>query len=86
MGPDDLRARCRRLGEISRGLAKELTLWEGAPYPIPFDSRLEYLEGLRSAIRGLERSRVALHWVATAPVPFPSPPTQPGESSSPEVA
>jgi hypothetical protein len=60
MNLEDLRARMRRLEDLSAGLAKEASLWQKCDAPVLYVDRLEYVEGIHEAIQGLEKARVAL--------------------------
>ena len=50
-----LRARIRRLEELSLGLARDEALFQNASAPILADEREKYREGLRQAIAGGQR-------------------------------
>jgi len=55
-----LRARIRRLEELSLGLGRDEELFRGCGCPILADEREKYREGLRQAIAGVETARLAL--------------------------
>ena len=56
----DLRARVRRLDELSRGMARELVRVQECDDPLLYRERQDYLAALRVAVSGLEAGRVAL--------------------------
>src|SRR5262249_20055417 len=56
----DLKARVRRLDELSRGLAKEVTLWKACNDPLLYLERKTYLNGIQDALAGVEAARVLL--------------------------
>jgi hypothetical protein len=56
----DLRARIRRLDELTRGLMKEVVHVEDAQDPLLYLERRAYLAALREAVGGLETARVTL--------------------------
>jgi hypothetical protein len=56
----DLRARIRRLDELARGLAKEVTLWKAANDPLLYLERKAYLGAIQDALAGAEAARVVL--------------------------
>jgi hypothetical protein len=56
----DLTARINRLGELTRGLAKEVSLWKECDDPLLYLERKAYLDGIQDALSGVERARVAL--------------------------
>jgi hypothetical protein len=53
-------ARVRRLEALTRGLAREATLWQGGDDPLLYLERKAYLDGIQHARAGLESARVAL--------------------------
>ena len=55
-----LRARIRRLEELSRGFAIEEETFRTCSCPILADEREKHREGLRQAIAGVETARLAL--------------------------
>jgi hypothetical protein len=57
---DDIRARERRLGELSRGLMKERAIIREANDPFLYLERLAYLHALGDALAGGETARVTL--------------------------
>ena len=60
MNQKDLLARIRRLDELSRGLAKEVTLWKTCNDPLLYLERKSYLKGIQDALAGVEEARVVL--------------------------
>jgi hypothetical protein len=56
----DLQARVRRLDQLARGLAKEITLWKDCNDPLLYLERKAYLSGIQDALAGVETARVAL--------------------------
>lgn len=56
----DLAARVRRLDQLSRGLAKEVSLWKSGDDPLLYLERRTYLTGIQDALAGIETARVAL--------------------------
>jgi hypothetical protein len=56
----DLAARVRRLDELARGLAKEVTLWKACNDPLLYLERKEYLNAIQDALEGVESARVLL--------------------------
>jgi hypothetical protein len=56
----DIRARERRLGELSRGLMKERAIIREANDPFLYLERLAYLHALGDALAGVETARVTL--------------------------
>ena len=61
MNQHDLQARCDRLRDLSKGLAREITLWAGPDALLHFDERQNYLESIRQALRGTEGAQIILH-------------------------
>jgi hypothetical protein len=57
---DDIRARERRLGELSRGLMKEQAIIREAEDPFLYLERRYYLVALDDALTGVETARVVL--------------------------
>jgi hypothetical protein len=57
---EDFKARVRRLDNLSRGLAKELTLWKTCNDPLLYLERKTYLKAVRDALAGVEEARVLL--------------------------
>jgi hypothetical protein len=57
---DDFKARVRRLDALSRGLAKEATLWKACNDPLLYTERKAYLKAVRNALAGVEEARVVL--------------------------
>jgi hypothetical protein len=60
MNLDDLKARVRRLDQLARGLAKEVTLWKDANDPLLYLERKAYLGAIQDALAGVESARVLL--------------------------
>lgn len=60
MNVADLRARTRRLDVLSRGLAKEVTLWKACNDPLLYLERKIYLSAIQDALAGVEAARVIL--------------------------
>ncbi len=60
MDTDDIAGRIRRLDALSRGLAKEVTLWKGGDDPLLYLERRAYLNAIQDALAGVEGARVAL--------------------------
>jgi hypothetical protein len=56
----DLTARIRRLDQLARGLAKEVTLWKECNDPLLYLERKAYLSAVQDALAGVEAARVAL--------------------------
>lgn len=56
----DLRARIRRLGELARGLAKEVMLWKEGNDPLLYPERQAYLRAIHDSLAGIEAARVVL--------------------------
>jgi hypothetical protein len=56
----DLEARVRRLDELARGLAKEVTLWKAGNDPLLYLERKAYLGAIQDALAGVEAARVVL--------------------------
>jgi hypothetical protein len=56
----DLKARVSRLDELSRGLAKEVTLWKACNDPLLYLERKAYLNAIQDALAGVEAARVLL--------------------------
>jgi hypothetical protein len=59
-GMRDVEARLRRLEELTRGLAKEVTLWREGNDPLLYLERRAYLSGVQDALAGVEAARVVL--------------------------
>lgn len=57
---DDLKARHRRLGELSRGLMREVAVIREAEDPLLPRERRAYLAALSNALAGIESARAAL--------------------------
>ena len=53
-------ARVRRLDELARGLAKEVTLWREGNDPLLYLERKAYLGAIQDALAGVEAARVVL--------------------------
>jgi hypothetical protein len=60
MNLPDLGARVRRLDELARGLAKEVSLWRGGNDPLLYLERKAYLGAIQDALAGVEEARVIL--------------------------
>ncbi len=60
MNLEDLAARVRRLDELARGLAKEVTLWKTCSDPLLYLERKAYLSAIQDALAGAESARVVL--------------------------
>ena len=56
----DLARRIRRLNELTRGLAKEVTLWKACNDPLLYLERKAYLSAIQNALAGIEAARVVL--------------------------
>ncbi len=56
----DIAARGRRLGELARGLSREVSLWQEGNDPLLYLERRAYLKGVQDALAGLEDARVVL--------------------------
>mgnify|MGYP006276506471 CR=1 FL=1 len=61
MNQHDLKARCDRLLALSKGLAREITLWKAPDALLYFDERQKYLEAISQALRGTESAQVILY-------------------------
>lgn len=61
MNQHDLKARCDRLLALSKGLAREITLWTGPDALLHFDDRQKYLAAISQAFRGTESAQVTLY-------------------------
>jgi hypothetical protein len=60
MNLSDLRARVRRLDQLARGLALEVSLWKSCDDPLLYVERKSYLSAIQDALAGTEAARVAL--------------------------
>jgi hypothetical protein len=60
MNLTDLQGRVRRLDQLARGLAKEVTLWKGSDDPLLYLERRAYLNAIQDALAGIEAARVVL--------------------------
>jgi len=56
----DLAGRIRRLKELTRGLAREVTLWKACNDPLLYLERKAYLSAIQNALAGIEAARVVL--------------------------
>ena len=56
----DLKARVRRLDELTRGLAREVAIWKEADDPLLYLERRAYLKAIQDALAGVESARVVL--------------------------
>ena len=54
----DLESRVLRLEQLTRGLAKEVVLWQECNDPLLYLERKAYLEGLQNRLAGLDAARV----------------------------
>jgi hypothetical protein len=50
----------RRLEELTRGLAKEVSLWKEGNDPLLYLERKAYLNAVQDALAGVEEARVVL--------------------------
>lgn len=60
MNQTDIVARVQRLDELSRGLAKEVSLWKSCNDPLLYLERKAYLGAVQDALAGVEAARVVL--------------------------
>jgi hypothetical protein len=60
LGLADVAARVRRLEELTRGLAKEVSLWKEGNDPLLYLERKAYLGAIQDALAGVEGARVVL--------------------------
>jgi hypothetical protein len=60
MNLSDLQARVRRLDQLARGLAKEVTLWKSCNDPLLYLERKAYLDSIQDTLAGAEAARVIL--------------------------
>jgi hypothetical protein len=60
MNETDLQGRVRRLDQLARGLAKEVTLWKAGDAPLLYLERRAYLNAIQDALAGVEAARVVL--------------------------
>ena len=60
MNLTDLRGRVRRLDQLARGLAKEVTWWKASDDPLLYLERRAYLNAIQDALAGIEAARVVL--------------------------
>ena len=56
----DVAARVKRLDQLTRGLAKEVVIWDQHDDPLLFVERRDYLKAIRDALAGVESARVIL--------------------------
>jgi hypothetical protein len=56
----DVAARVKRLDQLTRGLAKEVVIWDQHDDPLLFVERRAYLKAIRDALAGVESARVVL--------------------------
>ena len=56
----DVEARMRRLEELARGFAREVTLWKDGNDPLLYLERRSYLNAVQDALAGVETARVVL--------------------------
>ncbi len=57
---ENLGPRVRRLEELARGLAREVTLWKECNDPLLYLERKAYLNAIQDALAGVEAARVVL--------------------------
>jgi hypothetical protein len=57
---NDVSARLRRLEELARGLAKEVSIWREGNDPLLYLERKAYINAIQDALAGVESARVAL--------------------------
>ena len=60
MSAADIVARVRRLDQLSRGLALEISTLSKADDPMLYLERRAYLDALHATVRGVEAARVVL--------------------------
>ena len=60
MNAADITARVRRLDQLSRGLASEISVVGKVEDPMLYLERQAYLGGMRRTLQGIEVARVAL--------------------------
>ena len=60
MSAADIAARVRRLDQLSRGIALEISVVAKADDPMLYLERRAYLDALLATVRGVEAARVAL--------------------------
>jgi hypothetical protein len=60
IGLSAVKARLRRLQDLSTGLSREIQVWQAGNDPMLFRERRAYLRGLREGQAGLEAARVAM--------------------------
>jgi len=60
MTAQDLKARVRRLDQLARGLAQEVSLWRKGNDPLLYLERKAYLGAIQDALAGAENARVVL--------------------------
>lgn len=60
MNVTDLEARVRRLDQLARGLAREVSLWRECNDPLLYLERKAYLNAIQDALAGVEEARVVL--------------------------
>ena len=56
----DVAARVKRLDQLTRGLAKEVVIWDQHDDPLLFVERRAYLKAIGDALAGVESARVIL--------------------------
>jgi hypothetical protein len=56
----DVVARVRRLEELTRGLSREVSLWQEGNDPLLYLERKAYLGAIQDALAGVESARVVL--------------------------
>jgi hypothetical protein len=60
IGLTDVVARVRRLEELTRGLSREVAVWQEGGDPLLYPERKAYLNAIQDALAGIERARVVL--------------------------
>ncbi len=60
IGLPEVFARVRRLEELSRGLSRELMLWQQGGDPLLYLERRSYVSAIQDALAALEQARVVL--------------------------
>lgn len=59
-GVADVAKRVRRLEELARGMAREVSVWKEGNDPLLYLERKAYLDALQDALAGLETARVVM--------------------------
>lgn len=60
IGLPEVFARVRRLEELSRGLSRELMIWQQGGDPLLYLERRSYVGAIQDALSALEQARVVL--------------------------